>query len=114
MERSDKNLTLLQKGALQKTFAFFVYAFIASSLAFLLDYIDKHTFLSLIERAYHEGLLEKETFPLLQQLISTRAGHVFVLYTLASYLRICCMADYPLGRTWKLVNTCDTQQGRRI
>lgn len=24
------------------------------------------------------------------------------------------MADYPLGRTWKLVNTCDTQQGRRI
>ena len=87
MERSDKKLTLLQKGALQKTFAFFVYAFIASSLAFLLDYIDKHTFLSLIERAYHEGLLEKETFPLLQQLISTRAGHVFVLYT--ALLLIC-------------------------
>ena len=41
MERSDKKLTLLQKGALQKTFAFLVYACIASSLAFLLDHIDK-------------------------------------------------------------------------
>lgn len=96
MERSDKNLTLLQKGALQKTFAFFVYAFIASSLAFLLDYIDKHTFLSLIERAYHEGLLEKETFPLLQQLISTRAGHVFVLYT--ALLLICGFVAWRIIR----------------
>lgn len=96
MERSDKNLTLLQKGALQKTFAFFVYAFIASSLAFLLDYIDKHTFLSLIERAYHEGLLEKEIFPLLQQLISTRAGHVFVLYT--ALLLICGFVAWRIIR----------------
>lgn len=96
MKRSDKNLTLLQKGALQKTFAFFVYAFIASSLAFLLDYIDKHTFLSLIERAYHEGLLEKETFPLLQQLISTRAGHVFVLYTVL--LLICGFVAWRIIR----------------
>ena len=43
-----KKLTLLQKGALQKTFAFLVYACIASPLAFLLDHIDKYTFLSLI------------------------------------------------------------------
>ena len=65
MERSDKKLTLLQKGALQKTFAFLVYACIASSLAFLLDHIDKYTFLSLIERACNEGLIVKENFPVL-------------------------------------------------
>lgn len=73
-----------------------MYAFIASSLAFLLDYIDKHTFLSLIERVYHEGLLEKETFPLLQQLISTRAGHVFVLYT--ALLLICGFVAWRIIR----------------
>ena len=70
MERSDKKLTLLQKGALQKTFAFLVYACIASSLAFLLDHIDKYTFLSLIERACNEGLIVKENFPVLQQLFA--------------------------------------------
>lgn len=76
MERSDKKLTMLQKGALQKTFAFLVYACIASSLAFLLDHIDKYTFLSLIERACNEGLIVKENFPVLQQLIAARTDPV--------------------------------------
>lgn len=81
MERSDKKLSLLQKGVLQKFFAFLVYAVIASFLALLLDYIDKHTFLSLIGRAYKEGMLVKDDIPVLQQLIDARVGHVFVLYT---------------------------------
>lgn len=96
MERSDKKLTLLQKGALQKTFAFLVYACIASSLAFLLDHIDKYTFLSLIERACNEGLIVKENFPVLQQLIAARTDHVFTLY--AALLLACGFVAWRIIR----------------
>lgn len=105
MERSDKKLTLLQKGALQKTFAFLVYACIASSLAFLLDHIDKYTFLSLIERACNEGLIVKENFPVLQQLIAARTDHVFTLY--AALLLACGFV------AWRIIRWAGHGTGQR-
>lgn len=96
MKGSEKKLTFLQKGGLQKIFAFLVYIIIASSLALIYDYIDKYTFISIIERAYNDGILVSSDIFVLKKLIYTREGHIFILYT--AFLLVCGFVSWRIIR----------------
>ena len=96
MKGSEKKLTFLQNGGLQKIFAFLVYIIIASSLAFIYDYIDKYTFISIIERAYNDGILVSSDIFVLKKLICAREGHIFILYT--AFLLVCGFVSWRIIR----------------
>ena len=83
---SSTKLTIFQRGIVQKCIAFCTYLFSIFTIALILDWLDKNTFLNIIHEANEQGTISEQALNTFTILIESRdAGFFLTLFFVGGF-----------------------------
>ena len=78
MRPSSTKLTILQRGVAQKCVVFCTYIISITFIAFILDWLDKKTFLKIVHEVNKQGSISEQAVNAFTILIESRDGIFFL------------------------------------